>query len=275
MPPPAPSRTEPANAVFTALAGRDPLSTPLLVVVAHPDDETIALGGQMRRLRTALLVHITDGAPRDGEDARRHGFAVPADYAAARECELAAALAVGEATELRRVALGVPDKEAYLGLAALSRRLAELIERERPVAILTHPYEGGHPDHDAAAFAVHAACRLVGPWAPAAIVEMAFYHARGGGMVTGAFLPGGDQEAAVALTAPDLARKRQMVACFQTQSQILAGFELSPERFRPAPAYDFRQPPHAGVLLYETWGWGIDGAQWRRRAAEALAVLRL
>ena len=66
-----------------------------------------------------------------------------------------------------------------------------------------------------------------------------------------------------------------MIDCFLTQREILARFELGPERFRPAPAYEFRAPPHSGVLLYETFGWGILGVEWRPRAAEALDALDL
>ena len=99
-----------------------------MIVVAHPDDETLALGGQISRLRDALLVHLTDGAPRDGEDARHHGFTAPADYAAARRKELAAALIAGEAAGVRSAALDIPDKEAYRDLAGLARQLLELLK---------------------------------------------------------------------------------------------------------------------------------------------------
>ena len=37
-----------------------------MIVVAHPDDETIGMGAQLCRFRDALLVQVTDGAPRDG-----------------------------------------------------------------------------------------------------------------------------------------------------------------------------------------------------------------
>ncbi len=64
-----------------------------------------------------------------------------------------------------------------------------------------------------------------------------------------------------------------MIDCFVTQRWMLEQFDLSTERFRIAPAYDFRQPPHPGELHYETLGWGIAGADWRREAADALDVL--
>ena len=123
-------------------------------------------------------MHVTDGAPRDGHDARNYGFATVADYAAARRRELDAALRAGDAARLRRLGLGIPDKEASQDLAGLARRIAETLRVEQPVVVFTHAYEGGHPDHDAAAFAVYAACRLVD--APPAIVEMPFYHRRDG-----------------------------------------------------------------------------------------------
>ena len=54
------------------------------VVVAHPDDETIAIGGQLARMRGVKIVHVTDGAPADMKDAEANGFSRREDYAAAR-----------------------------------------------------------------------------------------------------------------------------------------------------------------------------------------------
>ena len=52
-----------------------------MIVAAHPDDETLGIGSLLCLLDEALLVHVTDGAPRDGADARVHGFATCAEYA--------------------------------------------------------------------------------------------------------------------------------------------------------------------------------------------------
>jgi N-acetylglucosamine malate deacetylase 2 len=271
----------PARALLGELAADGPVAARLLIIVAHPDDETVGLGAQLRRLRDALLVHVTDGAPRDGEDARRQGFGDPADYAAARRRELGAALIAGEAGPVRTATLAIPDKEAFRDLAGLSRSVAEFLERERPAAVLTHAYEGGHPDHDAAAFAVHMACRRVAVADRPAIIEMPFYHALNGRMVTGVFLPAqGELPAHSAVVAlrlgeADLRRKRRMVDCFHTQREILSCCTLDIERFRAAPAYEFRAPPHQGSLLYETFGWEISGIEWRRRAAQAQTTLGL
>jgi N-acetylglucosamine malate deacetylase 2 len=261
------------EAILAQLAARKRVPARLVIIVAHPDDETIGLGAQLCRFGDALLIHVTDGAPRDGQDARRHGFAALGDYAAARRDELAAALTAGEAVGVRTAMLRIHDKEAFLDLAELSRRLGGWLRRENPVAVLTHAYEGGHPDHDAAAFAVHAACRQLDAEDRPTIIEVPLYHALDGRIVTNVFLPAQTPQFIIRLDEADRRRKRRMVDCFHTQRELLSGFELDPERFRLAPAYDFRAPPHSGTLLYETLGWDISGTTWRRRVAEALDAL--
>ncbi len=130
------------------------------VVVAHPDDETIGCGGQLGRLEGITLVHVTDGAPRNLRDTRAHGFATPEAYAAARRQELETAAGIAGIGPEALIGLGVPDQQAAFRLADLARRLAALFSEREIAVVLTHACEGGHPDHDAVAFAVHAACRL-------------------------------------------------------------------------------------------------------------------
>lgn len=261
--------------ILARLAARQRVGDRLVVVAAHPDDETIGLGAQLRRLDDALLVHVTDGAPRDGHDAAAYGFATLANYAAARRRELAAALTEAGADHLRTLCLGVVDQEAMHHLATLATHLRELFLRERPQAVVTHAYEGGHPDHDAAAFAVHAACRLMTE--PPAIIEMALYYRREGRLVSGEFLPSAAEHRGVAieLGEEEIRQKQHMIDCFTTQRWLLTPLDSAVERFRIAPGYDFRTAPHPGELHYETLGWGITGVDWRRRAAAALAELRL
>ena len=77
----------PGSAVLQALAGRQAVAQRVALVVAHPDDEAIALGGSLHLLRDLLMVHATDGAPRG----TTKGFASRDAYAAARRAELAQA----------------------------------------------------------------------------------------------------------------------------------------------------------------------------------------
>ncbi len=50
----------------------------------------------------------------------------------------------------------MPDQETAFQLAAIVHELIPVLASAERV--ITHPYEGGHPDHDTAAFAVAAAC---------------------------------------------------------------------------------------------------------------------
>ncbi len=250
--------------VLGDLAQRVPTRKRIALVVAHADDETIAAGASLHLLADLLLVHVTDGAPRTLDDAARAGFATPADYAAARRAELQAALALSGCMP-GLAELGIPDQDASLHMPAIARDLARLFAQHGTEVIITHAYEGGHPDHDATALAAHLA-------APGRIIEFPGYHAAPDGtFTTGRFLPG-PHATTVALTPSEQARKRAMFACFRTQAEVLAAFGTAAEAFRPARP-DFRNPPHPGALNYERWGWKMTGARWRALAAPLLTGL--
>ncbi len=164
----------------------------------------------------------------------------------------------------------VPDQRAAWHLEELTRGLVAVLQEFSPEAVLTHPYEGGHPDHDACAFAVHTAVRLCRRPAPL-LLEAPFYHLDGSGsMRTGAFLDE-DRFPAVRLelSPREQANKRARLACFASQTETLAQFGTEQEAFRLAPAYDFTQPPHGGKLLYECFPWGMTGVRFRALAGEA------
>lgn len=255
----------PAAGVLACLAERRPVDAPVAVVAAHPDDETIGAGVALARFRRLLIVHVTDGAPRNLADARAAGFVAAADYAATRRGEFRAALRAG-GIAARCAELGAADQAASFAMPALAAALGDLLARFGARAVITHPYEGGHPDHDATAWIV-AAARAELP-RPPALLEMTSYHADpGGGMRVGCFLANGTAPVAITLTPAEQARKRAMLACFVTQQPVLAAFGTTQESFRPAPTYDFTRPPHPGPLHYERHDWGMSGVAWRELAA--------
>jgi LmbE family N-acetylglucosaminyl deacetylase len=168
-------------------------------------------------------------------------------------------------------------------------RLAEILRERDPDVVLTHPYEGGHPDHDAAAFIAFWACRLAGD---VPLWEMAGYHAAAAhpeginvvpgrirDIVAGVFLDASDRavpSVAIRLSPAVHTLKCRMIECFVSQRRQIRelGWETSTEKFRPAPAYDFSRPPHPGALLYEMHLWArMTGTRWRSIAAQASATL--
>lgn len=257
-----------ARELLRALDARAPVEMPVLVLAAHPDDETIGMGASLGLCRDLTIVHVTDGAPSDGADVRRAGFASPQEYAAARRAELTAALRVGEA-RARLEELGAPDQRAAFEMRGLVDRLADLLRRLRPASVVTHAYEGGHPDHDTACLVARLACHAQEE--PPGLLEMTGYFANPTGeMIVGGFL--GEPAALVAtLTEEERARREAMLDCFVTQRATLVPFRgAETECFRLSPPYDFGAAPNPGTLWYERYDWGITGAQWRALAREAL-----
>ncbi len=244
----------------------------IVVVLAHPDDEVLGCGILLSRHRDALVIHVTDGAPRRRADAARLGFASPDAYAAARRSELEAAMALAGIGPDQLLGLGIFDQAASQDLVAITYRLVPLLRGAS--VVLTHAYEGGHPDHDATAFAVHAAGRLLGDEAPQ-VVEMPFYRASPDDWLRQDFAParGVGQEITLVLSEEERRLKRRMYEAHASQAEVLSGFPIGVELFRRARPYDFGALPNDGLVLYERYGWGLTGEGWLDQVVAAQAEL--
>src|ERR1700712_3228989 len=147
------------------MAMSDPTSdAPVLMVVhAHPDDESSSTGGTLARYAAlghrTVLVTCTDGRLGDNADGAKPGQPGhdPDEVARRRSVELGDAAKVLNVSEL--VALGYPDSGFDGDVAAdafstrpvepMVQQLVKLVRLHRPDVIIPYPPNGlsGHRDH--------------------------------------------------------------------------------------------------------------------------------
>jgi LmbE family N-acetylglucosaminyl deacetylase len=164
------------------------------------------------------------------------------------------------------------DQEAIYKVSSLVEDVVAWLRNFQPDVIITHPYEGGHPDHDAAALIASLALDRLAEESDGVplLIEMSSYHAMNQQLRTGEFLDTSETQLSIKLTAERRRRKQRMLSCYASQAAVLQSFGTDREVFRPAPAYDFHVAPHAGKLWFECLGWEMTGQKWRTLAHAAL-----
>jgi LmbE family N-acetylglucosaminyl deacetylase len=245
-----------------------------LLIAAHPDDETIGAAIRISHTPRIRIVHVTEGSPPNPADALAAGCSTREQYAAVRRQEALRALARVGVPPDAITNLCFTDQRVSFELESLTLQILTLLGKFQPQIVLTHSYEGGHPDHDSVAFACHTARKLHEfdhPKSTFDLIEFTSYHVHSGGIKPYAFLPfKGQTEIRYPLSPAERALKVTMLQEFKTQAQTLAPFMFpEAEIVRQAPDYDFHHAPHSGRLFYEYFDWGIDSATWRDLAREA------
>ena len=253
-----------ANGIMCDLSARRAVDAPVALVVAHPDDETIGLGPLLKLLRSAHAIHLTDGAPRDLRCVHAAGFRSSADSALARARELARVLDLAHVPAQRRHAFPIGDQQAFRHLPTIAAALGAFFQTQGIEAVFTHPYEGGHLDHDACACAVALACKRMERQGqrPPSVLEMAFYHESEHGLVTQRFSQEGDADVAIAFDQTEAMIREEMLAAHESQAAILGLFREHLVRLRPAPPYDFRRLPNHGHIFYHRFIEDVTPADW-------------
>jgi len=246
-----------ANALSMDLAPLQPLLTRTLVIVAHPDDETISCGGLLQRIQEPCVVFATDGAPEDAYFWKKYGSRE--NYAALREEEARAALKqVGvEDVEFlsRQSESPLVDQRLYASLPAAFSALFAIVEKWRPDCLLTLAYEGGHPDHDSVSFL----SAQLGRRYSLPVWEAPLYHrSPNGDGVYQRFVEERGEVVEFEVKGKELEAKKGMLKCYKSQFDALPSFNVELERFRPQVAYDYSRRPHQGKLNYEVWQWRMS-----------------
>jgi N-acetylglucosamine malate deacetylase 2 len=222
-----------------------------LVFVAHPDDEALGCALLLQRAEHATVVFATDGAPHDEFFWKASGSRQR--LALIRQVEASGAMQTVGISDFHFFDL--PDQQLHLHCEPAIAWLSDVVRASKPSAILTHAYEGGHPDHDACSFIAAEAGRLLG----LEVWEMPLYHRAGGEFITQKFLTG-REDFALDPSDSEWQQKRVMLARYTSQGDFIESFPDRVERFRRQPPYDYSLPPHTGQLNYEAWRWPITGS---------------
>jgi LmbE family N-acetylglucosaminyl deacetylase len=136
-----------------------PASTPSdIYVLAHPDDDIFVrplIKHSLRKCCRVIIMYLTDGAAGGRFDPSR------------RKTEATAALrSLGvDADDIHfsGIACGIPDGLLFEHLElCLSSVLATLVNNKQCLRLISHAWEGGHPDHDAAHLIARVVARRLG-----------------------------------------------------------------------------------------------------------------
>ncbi|MBV9226483.1 MAG: PIG-L family deacetylase, partial [Acidobacteriaceae bacterium] len=208
----------------------------VLLIVAHPDDESIGAGILLQRSTDVQVVFCSSGAPNRFSIWRR--FGTPWHYARIRECEARTALKMIHHETF--TFLRFQDGKLYRFLPEIYRRVANVLNSWKPDLILTHAFEGGHEDHDVCSFLGHCLARHSG----LPVWEMPLYHLdpATGALVYQTFPNELAQAKFLTPTSRELEMKQKMFDAYRSQHAVLNRFDVSREVFRPQIQYDYFRP---------------------------------
>jgi N-acetylglucosamine malate deacetylase 2 len=205
----------------------------LLLLAAHPDDETIGCGGLLQRAAEALVVFAVDGAP--PHYGFEKNFSSLQRYSELRFHEAQRALTFIPHCSFRRLAntdgVTFVDQHLFLGLPEAFTGLLQIARSFSPDVIVSHAFEGGHIDHDAC----HVLAARAGSVLGLPLLEFPLYWQNERGTdIFQQFRESRNDELILRLSRQEILIKQSMLAEFQSQANLAAVFETEVERFRTA-----------------------------------------
>jgi len=158
----------------------------ILIFSAHPDDETIGLGGKITQSvgkgDDIRLIIMTDGAPDEYKYDREYD---KTQYSSIRKKETITAMALAGLAEENILFLDYDDSGFIFdlqaeGIVKVIDDMAKFINNFAPDEIYVHAYEHGHIDHDTTHFIVKKAFEKSN--IPASMFEYIEYNSFGFGV---------------------------------------------------------------------------------------------
>ena len=213
----------------------------VLVLAAHPDDETIACSALLQRAATSMVVFAVDGAPLGYGFERK--FASLQKYSETRFLEAARALSFVPRCSFQRLRRPngsyFVDQHLFEDLQAAFISLLRIAGDFSANVMVSHAYEGGHIDHDACSFLAMQTARALRK----KHLEFPLYWKSETGVdVFQEFRHGRAGEFALWLSRQELAVKQQMRAEYRSQEGIVRVFPPETERFRPVVSENYARP---------------------------------
>jgi LmbE family N-acetylglucosaminyl deacetylase len=225
----------------------EPLLRSTLVLVAHPDDETVGCGILLQRIADLSILLCTDGAPARDQPWYSKVLYSRKHYGGKRLAEFRAALRVAGARHVYKT-IGIQDQMLYRSLEQAAVFIGQFIVKHRPDAILSHAFEAGHPDHDSCAFLAHWAGRKFS----LPVWEMPLYHktSPSSPLVYQQFLRSDGNEVVLCPAPEELRRKRMMLSMHRSQAAVLSKVDGTREVFRPQQVSDFTVNPNPALSTF-------------------------
>jgi N-acetylglucosamine malate deacetylase 2 len=216
----------------------------VLVLAAHPDDETIACSGLLQRAAASLVVFAVDGAP--PHYGFENKFGSLRGYSETRFAEASRALSFVPRCSMRRLSkhdgTWFLDQHLFLELREAFGCLVQMAREFSPDLLVSHAFEGGHIDHDACHVLAECTARALNS---ESLEFPLYWRSEDRRDVFQEFRDGADGEFVLQLSQEEIRVKRRMLSEYRSQKNLMSVFRLEPERFRRVLRTDHREPTWA------------------------------